>query len=87
MHKTQPFFAVRVSIYNQEDGTVSTRDYVRGETRMGQQRFAAFALGDMQMLVNPEGSVQNTWLVTEIDFNTVKENRQYSHTTHGEANL
>lgn len=77
----QPFFAVRVTIAH-ADGSTSTRDYVRGETRMGRARFEAFALGDLLMLVTKPGSDPISWSVTPVTFATVQENRQFHHTTH-----
>jgi hypothetical protein len=92
MSKSQPFFAVRVVVHH--EGGSSQRDYVRGETRMSKQRFASWALGDMIALVTMRPQRDGTWFsddeitewsVTEIDPQTVHENRRYSHTTHNES--
>lgn len=76
----QPFYAVRIVIRD-ADGQTSTRDYVRGETRMSREKFSAFALGDMICLVSSPGDTI-TWNAHEISWETVKENREYHHTTH-----
>ena len=76
----QPFYAVRV-VVTHDDGSSSQRDYVRGETRMGRDTFGQFALGNMLSLVS-DGSTPVLWTVEAIDFETVRENRQYHHTTH-----
>lgn len=78
----QPFFAVRVAVYT-DDGGSSTRDYVRGEQHIGKAAFAAFALGDMLLTINPDGKDPvEGFKVTEVDFQQVVENRKYHHTTH-----
>lgn len=76
---TQPFYAVRVVLYH-ADGSSSQRDYVRGDQHMGRAAFAAFALGDMLLLTDSHHDV--SWTVTEVDFETVRQNRLYHHTTH-----
>lgn len=77
--KRQPFYAVRVVI--QAETETYTRDYVRGEQRMGRSAFDSYALGHMLRLVS-ERDQWVKWDIHEIDFNTVRENRQYHHTTH-----
>ena len=70
----QPFYAVRVTI-TYDDGSISSRDYVRGETRMGQSRFASYALGDMMRLVTT-GTSAVKWELRSITPDEVYENRR-----------
>jgi hypothetical protein len=87
----QKYFAVRVVIIH-EDGSSTQRDYVRGETRLGRDKFAAWALGDMLSLVTghqrPEqgadwsGEPIQRWRVYEVTGEQVAENRRFHHTTH-----
>lgn len=79
-----PFFAVRVVI--EHDSGTSTRDYVRGNWSIGKDRFLAFAVGDMVRVVGGFDEVVKI-RYEEVDFNTVRENRQYDHTTHGSVSL
>lgn len=87
--KNQPYFAVRV-VLRYSDGSTAQRDYVRGHTRMGRERFTAWSLGDMLILVTeaqldadkPAEVNLESFSVFEIDFSTVAENRTYRHTSH-----
>ena len=81
--KLQPFFAVRVVITH-DDGSSTQRDYVRGETRMSVDRFGQWALGNMLALVS-DGETPITWTIEAIDFETVRQNRMYHHTSHAEV--
>jgi hypothetical protein len=82
MSKTQPFYAVRV-VLTYPDGSTVQRDYVRGQTHLGKDRFDSFALGD---LIRTVGQVAfSDMTVTEIDFEMVRQNRQFGHTSHDES--
>lgn len=81
MHKSQPFYAIRVVIRNTGSGETFTRDYVRGERRMGRSAFDSYALGNMLRLVTT-GTTPVTWEIHEVDFAQVTENRKFHHTTH-----
>jgi hypothetical protein len=61
---SQPFYAIRVTLYD-ETGSIVERDYVRGETRMGRARFAAFALGDLILITRGDSSIEN-WFRHDI---------------------
>ena len=80
--KTKPFFAVRV-VLDDREGSTFTRDYVRGEQRMGKLTFTSWAVGDFIGIIS-EGTYQGVQVanVFEIDHSTVVENRRYQHTSH-----
>lgn len=78
--KQQPFLALRVTL--EVDGSTITRDYVRGQTRMGLERFGAFALGDLIALTDSR-KIEN-WTIEEVTFEQVADNRKFHHTTHAE---
>ena len=79
---TRKFFAVRVVLAD-DNGSTYSRDYVRGEMRLGKQAFTAYAVGDFIGLVS-----EGTWAgfepvgVTELYPEQVIANRKYQHTTH-----
>lgn len=84
MSSLPTWFAVRVTVLNQETGEVFTRDYVRGQQKIGQTRFVRFALGDMLLVCDLlDTSVRIRY--EEVSFETVRENRVYGHTTHDES--
>lgn len=82
--KRQPFYAVRIVITDTETGSTSTRDYVRGEERMGIEKFGKWALGDMIALVS-DGQTPITWEIHALEPQQVYDNRRYHHTTHTEG--
>jgi hypothetical protein len=63
----RPFFAVRVEVTH-EDGSTTTRDFVRGAGRMSRSDFASFAVGDLLRMTQAQGS---TWTVEEVDSSEV----------------
>lgn len=69
MTTQQPPFAVRV-VLTHEDGTTE-RVYVRGNTRMGKSRFAAFALGDLLLLTDIDPVLG--WDVQEVPRDEIPE--------------
>jgi len=72
----QPFFAVRVVVHYDNGGSTE-RDYVRGQQRMGKDRFAAFALGDLLMLTEAGQTSPVTWSITEIDSASLHQFRNH----------
>lgn len=79
--QSQKFFAVRVVI-RYAGGSTAQRDYVRGEWRIGQARFASWALGDLLRMVIGDGGLVEGFDVVEIAPEQVYDNRRYHHTTH-----
>lgn len=87
---TIPFLAFRAVLHvvNEEGATVevATRDYIRGDWHVGTDRFRSYVLGDMVRVVGVQfdhGARIADLHAIEIDFETVRENRKYQHTTHG----
>lgn len=78
--KTQAWCAFRVAVYDRDTGETFTRDYVRGEKRMGVDAFAAWALGDFLLTTGVSNNVR--WRMEPVEWRTVRENRLYHHTTH-----
>jgi hypothetical protein len=59
----RPFFAVRVEVTH-DDGSTTTRDFVRRTARMSKSDFASFAVGDLLRMTQAQGA---TWTVEEVD--------------------
>ncbi len=90
MSTTIPFLALRVILKTTDDdgnpAQTATRDYIRGDWHIGIDRFRSYAMGDMVRVVGVQfehGEQIVDLHAVEIDFNTVRENRKYNHTTHG----
>lgn len=70
----QPYFAVRVTVFH-EGGSTTTRDYVRGNTRMGRAKFEAFAVGDLILLIAPDGPF--TVSVADVGLEAVADRHEF----------
>lgn len=81
----QKYLAIRVVVHL-ADGSTATRDYVRGQQRLGVQKFISFAVGDMiRLVVDSPEPFTFEWF--EVDSMQVREAARYEHLTHGDHNL
>ena len=67
--KPRPFYAVRVEI--DREGTISSRDYVRGTTPMSMATFGEWALGNLLALTS-DGTQPSTWTVVALEESEVR---------------
>lgn len=84
MTKQRPFYAVRVVVETIDDGSTVQQDFVRGESRMAKDAWDAFAIGTLVAMVmrgfpNEQPSIRVA--IEQIDFETLRANRLYHHTT------